>query len=105
MNDTIERLAALEHEQWVKWSKDIASKEKLSPERLERWKALWIPYNELSEEMREHDRKWARRVLIIISEIRATMLSLFPEYKETLERPINTDTLTELIREVEADGL
>jgi hypothetical protein len=59
----IEDLAELEHEQWIFWSKDIASKEKLSPERLERWKKLWIPYKDLTEEQKEQDRVWARKVL------------------------------------------
>jgi hypothetical protein len=62
----IEALAELEHTQWVAWSKDIAEKEKLSRERLRRWKGLWIPYSELSEEMKEEDRKWARKAIKII---------------------------------------
>jgi len=64
--DLLEVLADLEHEQWIKWSKDIAEKEKLSPERIARWKSLWIPYLELSEEMKEHDRVWARKALQIL---------------------------------------
>lgn len=62
-NNLLEKLAELEHEQWIAWSKDIASKEKLSPERLKRWKSLWVPYKELSEEMKEFDREWARKVI------------------------------------------
>lgn len=61
----LERLADLEHEQWMKWSKDIASKESLSEERLARWKACWVPYADLSEEMKEFDREWARKVLAL----------------------------------------
>lgn len=57
----IEALAELEHDQWVMWSKDIAAKEQLSPERLARWESLWVPYGELSEEMKEQDRIWARK--------------------------------------------
>lgn len=64
--DIIERLAELEHEQWIKWSKSIVENENISLDRLERWKKLWIPYKELSEEMKEHDRVWARKVLNII---------------------------------------
>jgi len=62
----VEALAELEHNQWVCWSKDVSQKEKLSRERLRRWKGLWIPYSELSEEMKEEDRKWARKALKII---------------------------------------
>lgn len=63
----IERLAAIEHEQWIKWSQDIASKESLSEARLKRWKSLWIPYSELSDEMKEHDRKWAKEALKVLN--------------------------------------
>lgn len=62
----VERLAALEHDQWVEWSKSIAASETLSPERLARWTPLWCPYADISEEMKEHDRVWARKALGII---------------------------------------
>ena len=60
-----EALASIEHDQWIAWSKDLASKETLSPERLARWRSLWVPYEELSEEMKEHDRRWARLVQLV----------------------------------------
>ena len=56
----IERLAELEHNQWIMWSKAIAKEENLSPERIERWKKLWIPYDFLSENQKEQDRQWAK---------------------------------------------
>lgn len=59
----LEELAEIEHEQWIAWSNNIASRENLSKERLERWEKLWIPYSELSEEMKEENRKWARKVV------------------------------------------
>ena len=62
----IEGLAELEHKQWVHWSKVVAQQENISKERLKRWKELWIPYNELTEEMKEEDRKWARKVLKVL---------------------------------------
>jgi len=62
----LEYLASLEHKQWIKWSKDISNKEKLSRERLQRWKRFWKPYSELSEEAKEFDREWARKVLTIL---------------------------------------
>jgi hypothetical protein len=67
VKEIIEKLADLEHEQWITWSKDLAAKEQLSPERLARWKECWVPYSELTEEMKEHDRVWARKVLSILS--------------------------------------
>lgn len=64
----IEKLAALEHEQWMCWSKNIAKTELLRYKRLDRWKKLWVPYKQLTEEEKEQDRIWARRVLKIIEE-------------------------------------
>jgi hypothetical protein len=62
-NKLLEELAALEHLQWVEWSKTLAEKEHLSPERLERWQKLWVPYEELDDKDKESDRVWARRAL------------------------------------------
>ncbi|QIC06129.1 hypothetical protein GOP56_11220 [Brevibacillus sp. 7WMA2] len=62
--EIIEKLADLEHEQWVKWSKSVAHE--VSLERRERWQAYWIPYSALSEEIKEQDRVWARKVLEVI---------------------------------------
>jgi hypothetical protein len=62
--DSIERLSAIEHEQWIEWSKNITSTEpNLSFDRVERWSKLWIPYEQLSEDMKEHDRKWANKII------------------------------------------
>ena len=61
--DLLDRLAKLEHEQWMEWSKTLASKEKLSQDRLERWKKLWVPYDLLPIEDKRSDIKWARKVL------------------------------------------
>ena len=67
-DELIEKLAELEHEQWQKWSKDIAKNENISDDRFNRWaNDCWKPYNELTEEMKEHDRVWARKVLELIN--------------------------------------
>jgi len=65
-DDLLEMLAEIEHEQWMQWSKSVAPE--VSKERQERWKKLWIPYADLSEEMKEEDRKYARKVLKLIKE-------------------------------------
>lgn len=62
----IEKFAALEHEQWVEWSREIAKEECLSPGRVSRWQGLWVPYAMLSEDDKEFDRKWARKVLEVL---------------------------------------
>ena len=64
MNDTadlLERLAELEHEQWMQWSKAVA--DEVSSERRARWEKYWVPYDQLPEEVKEQDRVWARRAL------------------------------------------
>lgn len=59
----LEILSELEHEQWMRWSRTIVEKEKLSATRILKWKKLWVPYSKLSEEDKEQDRVWARKVL------------------------------------------
>jgi len=61
--ELVEEIARYEHLQWVEWSKAIAESETISPERLARWKKLWVPYSRLPEEEKESDRKYARKVL------------------------------------------
>lgn len=63
---TREKLAEIEHEQWVDWSKTIAHNENISSERLKRWMKLWVPYSELTEEQKDQDRVWADKVIEII---------------------------------------
>lgn len=60
----LDRLAEIEHEQWMEWSKAVASE--VSDKRRARWEKLWVPYSELSEEMKEEDRKYARKVLKVV---------------------------------------
>ncbi len=61
-----ELLASIEHDQWISWSKALVATELLSPERIERWKSLWVPYDELSECDKQSDRDWADVVLDVI---------------------------------------
>jgi hypothetical protein len=61
-----EELAELEHTQWMTWSKDLAKRNALSKERLDRWQKLWIPYSELSELEKDMDRVWADEILKIV---------------------------------------
>lgn len=64
----LEELAELEHEQWIEWSKAIAPEINTAyfMPHLERWKKCWVPYSKLSESDKEHDRKWARKILAIL---------------------------------------
>jgi hypothetical protein len=62
--DLVERLARVEHEQWMAWSKSVAAE--VSAKRRRGWQRGWIPYDKLTEEQKEHDREWARRALAAI---------------------------------------
>lgn len=75
----IEQLASLEHDQWITWSKEILKRMvtfaqtnngliAFSMEQEQRWTPNWIPYTELSDNVQEHDRKWARKVLAIVNQ-------------------------------------
>lgn len=62
MDDVLlERLAELEHEQWMARSLSVAGE--VCPERRQRWQACWVPYADLTEDVKELDRIWARKVL------------------------------------------
>jgi hypothetical protein len=66
-NDLREELANLEHEQWMKWAKDILKSEDISEDRAKRWKdECFKPYEKLSEKMKGFDREWADKVIKIV---------------------------------------
>jgi hypothetical protein len=69
----LERLARLEHEQWTHYSRDVSeqimhanSLEDLQLLIKEKWSPNWVDYFSLSEEEKEKDRIWARKVLKVI---------------------------------------
>jgi hypothetical protein len=57
----VEQVAALEHEQWMEWSRTAAKR--VDAKTRARWQRYWVPYAELSEEVKEQDRVWARKIL------------------------------------------
>lgn len=65
----LEKLAELEHVQWIEWSKELAKKKKLSKERLKNWSKLWKPYKFLPEKTKEQDRVYARKTLLLLKRI------------------------------------
>jgi hypothetical protein len=65
-NKIREELSELEHDQWMKWSKDIANEEDISKDRLDRWKKDWVDYKKLDEKTKDFDREWADKVINII---------------------------------------
>ncbi len=66
LDDAREKIAELEHEQWIAWSKNIAETDNISIERTERWAKLWIPYAELTEAQKDQDRIWADKTLALL---------------------------------------
>jgi hypothetical protein len=82
--ETIERLAALEHEQWLKWAYEIGRTEDLSEERIGRWNRLFLtPYDALTEEEKEQDREWARKAYEICLQSRGfEKLAMVLNYKD-----------------------
>lgn len=89
-DDTLEKLAELEHVQWCEWA-DVLSDDlsallkvidksdvELSDEeqqvvlrvkdRLDKWDNLMIPYSDLPEEEKEKDRAYALKVKSIFSD-------------------------------------
>ncbi len=65
----IEELAELEHKQWMLWAKDILKSEDITKERSDRWKVdSFKSYKDLSEEQKDMDREWAKKVYKIIKE-------------------------------------
>ena len=63
MNESIlEKLAELEHEQWIYWRKEI---EKHYP-KMHRSEFANLKYSQLPEHQKEADRLWARKVLTIL---------------------------------------
>lgn len=67
-NKLREKLASLEHEQWMSWARSMLAdvNVKLDPKRVERWAKCLVPYSKLSEEMKDLDRIWADKVLMLV---------------------------------------
>ena len=64
LNDLIEALAEIEHEQWIHWSRAVAAK---VPEATHAaWQRSWVDYLELTDDVKEADRVWARKVIAVL---------------------------------------
>ena len=69
MSELREKLAALEHEQWINWTAYFLKKAHvLSDEDDRRWrKQMRTEYKDLSEKEKDSDRVWADKVLKTIT--------------------------------------
>jgi hypothetical protein len=61
LEELVERVAELEHEQWLSWARQVV--DEVGEERRGRGQTFFVPYAELPEEVKEDDRTWARKVL------------------------------------------
>lgn len=57
----IEKLAQLEHSQWVDFAKSVS--DYVPEEQRKRWEMYFGVYNFLPEDVKEHHRNYARKVL------------------------------------------
>lgn len=77
-SELLEKLAALEHEQWAHWMKYFFEKcftiqmklgvaVKIEQKDFDRWsRQMKTPYNLLSEKEKNSDREWAKKTLSLI---------------------------------------
>lgn len=64
--DLLEELAELEHEQWIEWTRYMLNN--LTEENIQRWKKqLEMRYSDLTEKEKWSDRRWAEKVLELVS--------------------------------------
>ena len=60
----VEELARLEHEQWRHWSQTVAAEVPAAVR--DKWRGSWVDYAELTEDLKEADRVWARKVAALL---------------------------------------
>jgi len=63
-NELIEALAEIEHAQWMHWSQAVAAN--VAAATRDKWQRSWIDYAELTDELKEADRVWARKVVSLL---------------------------------------
>ena len=67
MDELLERLAKLEHEQWAHWTKYFVGN--ITRENLVKWdRQIDTPYEDLTEYEKDSDRAWALRVLDVVEQ-------------------------------------
>lgn len=60
----IEEISSIIHDLWMGWAKILLESEPwITKERKERWESCFVPYEQLSEEMKDLDRKFAKIIL------------------------------------------
>jgi hypothetical protein len=67
-DDLVEALAKIEHDQWMHWSQ--AAEADVSASTRAKWQDSWVGYDELPDELKEADRVWARKVVMLLRQRR-----------------------------------
>ncbi|MEM9547767.1 MAG: RyR domain-containing protein [Bacteroidota bacterium] len=64
-NERTEEIAEEIHNIWLRWAKKLLeSEQNISEERKKRWQEeCFKPYSELTEQMKDRDRKYATQIL------------------------------------------
>ena len=62
--ELVEELARIEHEQWRHWSQAVAAE--VPSATRDKWRGSWVDYAELTEELKDADRVWARKVAALL---------------------------------------
>jgi hypothetical protein len=62
----LELVSELIHDEWVEWAKQI--EHEVAEDRKNRWNTVYIPYDDLSEDMKEKDRNYGRKVISMLKE-------------------------------------
>ena len=71
MSVLIEKLSALEHDQWAHWTKYMLAN--MTPENIKQWKRqIETPYAKLTEKEKNSDREWANKVVAVLRTIQST---------------------------------
>ena len=89
----VENLADLIHQQWITWANTLMEKERLlSQDRVARWLSYMVPYSELTEEVKEFDRVWARKMVDSLrgSDPYVYDLALLREERDQLTRIVDS---------------
>ena len=63
-DDLVEAVAEIENEQWMHWSQAVAPK--VLSGVSDNWRGSWVDYAELTEDSKEADRVWARKVVTLL---------------------------------------
>ena len=61
--ELLEKLAKLEHQQWMLWATHVLETENISIETRNRWESDFIPYGDLPESIKKLDRPFANKSL------------------------------------------